>query len=115
MPTISSEAKWPFKFVAEITEEDNMFCSYEPRSDFSFLLDDCPSISIEVCSDPRTERDPYRLLLLAGLLVRTINAIKTEGSSFVAFAIYISHELSAKWYLVYQPERARQDVEITNS
>ena len=103
------------KFVAEIREEDNMLRSYEPRSDFLFVLDDCPRISIEVCSDSSHERDRYRLLLQAGLLLRTMNTIKTKGSSFVAVAIYIDHQLSAEWYLVYQPERLDQDVGITNS
>jgi len=98
--------------VAKITNENNKCYSYEPRSDFLFSVDGCPRIGIEVCSD---ERDRYRLLLQAGLLVRTMNTIKPKGSSFISIAIYISNHHSADWYLVYQPDRADTKVRITNS
>ena len=101
--------------MAEITDENDQCYSYEPRSDFLFSVDRCPRINIEVCSDPRHERDCYRLLLQAGLLVRTMNMIKPEGSSFISIAIYVSNHHSADWYLVYQPDRADPKVGITNS
>ena len=82
---------------------------------FLFSLDTCPCINIEVCSDPVYNHDRYRLLLQSGLLVRTINTIKTQGSSFVSVAIYINEGYSAEWYLVYQPDRADPKVGITNS
>ena len=101
--------------MAELTDEGNKHYSYKPRSDFLFSLDCCPLINIGVCSDANHETDRYRLLLQAGLLVRAMNTLKTQGSSFVSVAIYISEELSATWYLVYQPDRAIRTVGITNS
>jgi len=112
--TLSSEAQWPLKFVAEI-EENGKLCSYEPRTSFLFSLDTCPRINIAVCSDPANQHDRYRLLLQSGFLVRTINTINTQGSSFVSVAIYINNDLSAEWYLLYQPDRADPKVGTTNS
>lgn len=61
------------------------------------------------------ESDRFRLLLQAGLLVRTMNAkIGTMGDSFVSVAIYIDKELSATWYLVYQPVEGSLVVRIRN-
>ena len=113
--TVSSEASWPIKFVAEIAEEGNRRHSYHPRSDYLFSLNGCPHIIIDICSDAAHESDRYRLLLHAGVLVRTLNTIKTLGNSFVSVAIYISPSMYASWYLVYQPDLGSQVVGITNS
>jgi len=73
----------------------------------------CPRIHIEVCSDPLHERDCYRLLLQAGLLVRTMNINRGQGISFISIAIYLSKDLTAEWYRVYQPSRVDRTVGIT--
>jgi hypothetical protein len=111
--TISSEGRWPFTFVAQVVQEDKRY-GYRPQSDFSFSLDTCPRINIEICSIP-DESDRYRMLLHAGLLVRVVNKIKPEGESFVAIAIYITEAFIAKLYLVYQPEPNNPTVGIPNS
>ena len=47
---------------------------------------------------------PLRLLLQAGVLVRVVNRILPEDDhSFVDFAIYITKQLIAELYFVYQP------------
>jgi len=72
-------------------------------------------MSIEVCSNRQSKSDRYRLLLQAGLLVRTINnTIRTPGNSFVLVAIYIDIELCATFYLVYQRAKGNLVVGITN-
>jgi len=95
--TISSEGRWSLKFVAQVGARRY---SYEPRSDYLFSLDTCPQINIEVSSGVN-QRDRYRMLLQAGLLVRVVNKLATRNS-FVVIAIYITEELTAEWYLVYQ-------------
>ena len=115
IPTISSEASWPLSFVAKIADEEDKCYSYQPRSDFLFSLDRCPRIHIEVCSDPIHERDRYRLLLQAALLVRSMNTSETQDGQFVSIAIYITKGFSAHWYLVYQPDPGLRKVGITNS
>jgi hypothetical protein len=90
--------------VAEVATES---FSYSPRSDFLLLLEGCPFLLIEVCSDP-LKLDRFRMLLQAGILVRVMNSIKTdregEFKSFIAVAIYINSNFTAERYLVGQPK-----------
>ena len=109
---------WTLKLVGEVTgdnEDRGGFFSYQPKNDYLFSLEGTPRISVELCSDPVNESDLYRVLLQSGLLVRTMNTIIREGDSFVAVAIYITRQLSAQWYLVYQPYVTRQQVGAINS
>ena len=88
--------------------------SYTPRSDFLLLLNDCPFLLIEVCSDRQHELDRNRLLLQAGILVRVMNSLKRnregEFKSFIAVAIYVNAKSTAERYLVGQP--AAQQAEV---
>ena len=110
MLTVSSEGRWPLKFVAQVASERY---SYEPRSDYLFSLDTCPRIDIELSSNA-AQRDSYRMLLQAGLLVRVVNKL-TGRNSFVAIAIYITMEMTAEWYFVYQPALGDKKVAIPHS
>jgi hypothetical protein len=106
--TISSEGVWPFLFVAQVGEDKR---SYRPRSDFLFLLGGVPFILFEICSDPIHESDRRRMLLQAGVLVRVVNSIEPENEeSFIAVAVYITRQLVAHRYLVYQPDKKKKEV-----
>ena len=109
MLTISSEGCWPLKFVAQVGS--GRF-SYEPRSDYLFSLDTCPQINIEI-STRENQRDRYRMLLQAGLLVRVVNKLAfPTRNPFVVIAIYITKGFTAEWYLVYQVEPSNKKVVI---
>ena len=113
MLTISSDRQWLLSFVAQVEQSDELY-EYGPRSGFLFTLDKLPRIIIEPCTKTN-KSDRYRMLLDAALLVRVVNKIKTEDSSFVAIAIYIYHRFIAKTYLVYQPKLDHEMVGIPNS
>ena len=112
MLTVSSEGRWPLKFVAQVGDTNERY-SYEPRSDYLFSLDTCPRIDIEVSSSTHRS-DCYRMLLRAGLLVRVVNKL-TRCNSFVAIAIYITTGFIAEWYIVYQPKLDDKKVAIPYS
>jgi len=79
-----------------------------------FLLDGYPFVLIEACSEPE-QRDHYRMLVQAGVLVRVMNSIKPKNKdSFVAVAVYITKSYIAKRFLVYQPDRDSQAVRTSN-
>ena len=78
-----------------------------------FLLNGYPLIIIEICSKDN-ESDRFRMLLQGSLLVRVMNSIKSTGT-FVAMAIYIKNDFVAKRYLIYQLDRKKPDVRITDS
>ena len=99
-------------FVAQVGDT-NVRYSYEPRSGYLFSLDGCPRINVEVSSDEH-QRDRYRMLLQAGLLVRVVNKLTMRGS-FVAIAIYITQKSIAEWYSVYQPRLDDKKVAIPYS
>jgi hypothetical protein len=82
-------------------------------SDFVFLLNGrpfndygYPLLFIETCSDTWHQRDRFRMLLQAGLLVRAMNSFKDDSKqpfkSFVVMAVYIIRGSIAERYLVYQ-------------
>lgn len=100
--TICSEGTWPFSLVAQV---ETAKYSYTPRSDFLLLLDGCPFLIFEVCSDRAQEPDRSRMLLQAAVLVRTMNSFRPEqgGSEpFIGVAIYINSKFTAERYLVGQ-------------
>jgi hypothetical protein len=111
-----AQANWPFCLVAQV---GSTTYSYRPRSDFCFLLDGCPCVFLEVISDPSRQRDRYRMLIQAGVLVRVMNSIPSQQPSqqpsFVAIAIYIDSALKATRYLVYQPDSKNPKVCIPNA
>jgi len=110
--TISSEGRWPLHFVAQV---GGSRFRYEPRSDYLFSLNACPQINFEVGSEA-DHRDPYRMLLQAGLLVRVVNKLTIRPrNSFVAIAIYITNGFIAEWYFVYQVKLEEKKVEIPYS
>jgi len=87
--------------------------SYQPRSDFLFLLNNFPFLLIEVQSNPQ-EYDCYRMLTQAGVLVRVVNSTKPKDkNSFVVVAIYITSTYIAQ-SIVYQPNRDKRNVRITH-
>jgi hypothetical protein len=109
---------WPFAewcdddFPYSVTVAADCF-SYTPRSDFLLLLDSCPFLFIEVCSDP-SEHDRFWMLLQAGILVRVMNSFKNnregEFKSFIAVAIYVNSKFTAERYLVGQPRPESTEV-----
>ena len=104
MLTIYSQGQWPISFIGRVN--DTRY-SYTPCSDFLFLVGGGPLLFIEVCSDRANERDRYRMLLQAGLIVRVMNSTLGKEKRFIAVAIYINAAFVAERYLVYQPDRAK--------
>lgn len=113
MLTISREAHWSFALVGQVGGSDGSHYSYRPKNDYMFLLNGYPLIIIEICSKDN-ESDRFRMLLQGSLLVRVMNSIKSTGT-FVAMAIYIKNDFVAKRYLIYQLDRKKPDVRITDS
>ena len=108
--TIYSEGTWPLSLVAQVKTTKYL---YTPRSDFLLLLDGCPFLMFETCSDRAAEHDRSQMLLQAAVLVRAMNSYRPdegEYEPFIAVAIYINSKFTAERYLVGQPQQSSTTV-----